>query len=120
MPLNNIDNAHETTTTTGTGPFTVLGAVAGCQSLAAVGNGNTFYGKISDSGGGANWLVGLFTYSTTGPTATVTTIYSSSNGGSAVTFGVGTKDVICSLPAEVVTPFAPSLLVSESLLFGGF
>jgi hypothetical protein len=76
-----LDRAQETATANTTVSFTMLGASAGYQSLAGVGNGNTTYYGASD---GTNWEVGIGTYSTTGPTLTRTTILSSSNSGSAV------------------------------------
>jgi hypothetical protein len=68
----------------------------GYQSFAAIGNGNTTYYAATDTAG--NWEVGLGTYSTTGPTLTRTTIYASSNAGSAVTFS-GTVSVFVTYPS---------------------
>lgn len=93
------DRVQETTTTTGTGSVTLLGAVTGFQSFAAIGNGNTTYYTIADQGG-ANWEVGLGTYSTTGPTLARTTVIASSNSGSLVNFTAGTKTVFVTYPAE--------------------
>lgn len=93
------DRVQETTTTTGTGSVTLLGAALGFQSFAAIGNGNTTYYTISDQGG-ANWEVGLGTYSTTGPTLARTTVLASSNSGSLVNFAAGTKSVFVTYPAE--------------------
>ena len=99
MALVILDRAKETTTTTGTGSVTLLGAVTGSQSLAGVGNGNTTYYCIADQSG-ANWEVGVGTYSTTGPTLSRTTVLASSNAGALVTFTAGTKDVFITYPAE--------------------
>ena len=99
MALVVYDRVQETTTTTGTGSVTLLGAVAGFQTFAVVGNGNTTFYCIADQGGGTNWEVGVGTYSTTGPTLTRTTIIASSNSGSAVTFS-GTVNVFVTYPAE--------------------
>jgi hypothetical protein len=99
MALVLLDRALETTTTTGTGSVTLLGASLGYQSFAAVGNGNTTYYTIADLGG-ANWEVGIGTYSTTGPTLARTTVLASSNAGALVDFTAGTKNVFITQPAE--------------------
>ena len=83
MALVLIDRAQETATANTTVSFTLLGANTGYQTLAGVGDTNTTYYGATD---GTNWEVGIGTYSTTGPTLTRTTILSSSNSGSAVTF----------------------------------
>jgi hypothetical protein len=69
----------------------------GYQDFTAIGNTNTtFYGATDASG---NWESGLGTYSSTGPTLTRTTVYASSNSGSAVTFS-GTVNVFCTYPSS--------------------
>jgi hypothetical protein len=98
MALVLADRVKETTTVTGTGPATLLGAATGFQSFAVVGNTNTTYYTIAGQTG-SEWEVGIGTYSTTGPTLTRTTILASSNSGSAVSFSAGTKDVFITYPA---------------------
>jgi hypothetical protein len=98
MALVIANRVQETTTTTGTGTVTLAGAVAGFQSFAVVGNGNTTYYTITS---GTAWEVGIGTYSTTGPTLARTTILSSSAAGAAITL-VGTSTVFSSYPAEKV------------------
>ena len=98
MSLIIADRVKETTSVTGTGPATLLGAVTGFQSFSVVGNTNVTYYCIADQTG-PNWEVGIGTYSTTGPTLTRTTILSSSNAGAAVTFTSGTKDIFVTYPA---------------------
>jgi len=93
------DRVRETSTTIGTGNFTLAGAVTGYQTFdAALDTGDTTYYTIADQSG-ANWEVGIGTF-TSPSTLARTTILSSSNGGSAVTFTSGTKDVFISLPAS--------------------
>ena len=89
------DRVQETATANTTVSFTLTGAIASYQSFSAIGNTNTTYYGATD---GTNWEVGLGTYSTTGPTLTRTTILSSSNSGSAVTFS-GAVTVWCDYPA---------------------
>ena len=92
------DRVKETTTVVGTGTMTLLGAVAGFQSFATVGNGNTCTYEIDD---GTNWEVGIGTYTSSGTTLSRTTILSSSTG-SAISFGAGTKSVFLTLSGTKV------------------
>jgi hypothetical protein len=93
------DRVQETATANTTVSFTLLGAVTGYQAFSVVGNTNTTYYSATDSTGA--WEVGLGTYSTSGPTLTRTTILSSSNSGSAVTFS-GTVNVFLTYPSSRV------------------
>jgi len=93
------DRVKETSTTAGTGTLTLAGAVAGFQSFAAVGNGNTTYYAIADSITGA-WEVGIGTYTSSGTTLARTTVLASSNAGSLVSFSAGTKDIFVTYPSE--------------------
>ena len=93
------DRVKETTTTTGTGTLTLAGASSGFQSFFAVGDGNTTYYAIVDVAAG-DWEVGLGTYTFSGTTLSRDTILESSNAGSAVNFGAGSKDVFVTYPAE--------------------
>ena len=99
MPLVIRDRVKETTTTTGTGTITLAGAVSGFQSFSAIGNGNSTYYVISDPATGA-WEVGIGTYTSSGTTLSRTTVLSSSNAGSLVTFAAGIKDVFVSYPSS--------------------
>ena len=97
MPLVVKDRVKETTTTTGTGTLTLAGAMTGFQSFSVIGNGNTTYYTITD---GTNWEVGIGTYTSSGTTLSRDTILESSNSGSAVNWGAGTKEVFVTYPAE--------------------
>jgi hypothetical protein len=98
MPLNVADRVRDTTTTTGTGTITLSGtSPTGYQTFSAVGNGNTTYYTIN---AGAQWEVGIGTYSGAGPTLSRDTVLASSNSGSLVDFAAGTKDVFCDYPAS--------------------
>lgn len=99
MALVLADRVKDTTTSAGTGTITLDNAPpAGFQSFAAIGNGNTTYYTIA---GGAEWEVGIGTYSSTGPTLSRDTVLSSSAGGTTkVTFSAGAKDVFVTLPSE--------------------
>jgi hypothetical protein len=93
------DRVKETSTTTGTGTFTLAGAATGFQSFSAIGNGNTTFYTIALVGG-SEWEVGIGTYTSSGTTLSRDTILSSSNSGSAVNFSAGTKDVFVTYPSE--------------------
>lgn len=84
MALVLANRVQESATANTTVSFTLTGAVAGFQTFAVIGDTNTTYYSATDTSG--NWEVGLGTYSTSGPTLTRTTIYASSNSGSAETF----------------------------------
>ena len=93
------DRVKETTTTTGTGTVTLLGASTGYQSFSAIGNSNTTYYTIA-SQTGSEWEVGIGTYTSSGTTLSRTTVLSSSNSGSLVNFSAGTKDVFVTQPSS--------------------
>ena len=94
------DRTADTTTTVGTSPFVVSGtAPVGSQTFSAVMSvGDTFYYSAQHQTLN-EWEVGLGTYSSAN-TLTRTTIYSSSNAGSAVNFSAGTKDVFITMAAS--------------------
>jgi len=116
------DRVKETSTTTGTGTFDLAGAASGFQTfVAGIATGNTTYYAIFNQGT-TEWEVGTGTVTDATPdTLSRTTIYASSNSGSAVDFASGTKDVFCTLPASKTvfgkqegTDFVDSLLVGHS------
>jgi hypothetical protein len=113
------DRVQETSTTTGTGTFTLAGAVSGFQSFSVIGNANTTYYAIV---GGTEWEVGLGTYTLSGTLLSRDTILESSNGGTAVNFSAGTKNVFVTYPAEEAVyqdatgaAFAPQFAASNGL-----
>jgi len=93
------DRVKETTTTTGTGTVTLAGAAAGFQSFVVIGDGNQTFYAIVDATSGA-WEVGVGTYTSSGTTLSRTTVVSSSNAGSLVNFGAGSKDVFVTYPSS--------------------
>ena len=96
MALVLANRVQETATPNTTVSFTLTGAVSGFQTFAVIGNTNTTYYSATDSSG--NWEVGEGTYSTSGPTLARTTVYASSNSGSAVTFP-GSVNVFVTYPS---------------------
>ena len=100
MALVVADRVQETTTTTGTGTYTLAGAKDGFQSFAAVGNSNTTYYACTD---GTDYEVGIGTYTLSSTTLARTTIIESSNSDAAVNWGAGSKDIFVTLPASKAT-----------------
>jgi hypothetical protein len=98
MALVRYDLVQEQTSTGGTGTFTLAGATAGHRSFSVIGNGNTchYFARGSTF---SEWEVGVGTYTASGTTLARTTILSSSNNGSAVSF-TGTATVSNVLPAS--------------------
>jgi hypothetical protein len=93
------DRVKETTTTTGTGTVTLAGAAAGFQSFVVIGDGNqTFYAIVDATSG--DWEVGVGAYTASGTTLSRATVVSSSNAGSLVNFGAGSKDVFVTYPSS--------------------
>ena len=94
------DRVKETSTTTGTGNFSLAGAETGFESfVSGVGNSNNTYYAISHDGTN-EWEVGIGTVTSGSPdTLSRDTIISSSNSDAAVNFTAGTKTVFCTLPA---------------------
>jgi hypothetical protein len=114
------DRVRENSVTSGTGTFTLTGAVNGFQTFSsAIGNGNTTYYAITESGT-SNFEVGLGTVGA--GTLTRDTVLESSNSGSLVNFGSAAKDVFCTYPAEratyqdsTLTAYAPAMASSNGL-----
>lgn len=93
------DRVRVTTASTGTGPITLGAAVNAFQSFSVIGDGNTTYYTIVDSTAG-DFEVGIGTFTASGTTLSRDTILESSNGGAAVNFIAGIKDVFVTYPAE--------------------
>lgn len=91
------DRVKETSTTTGTGTYTLAGAVSGFETFGEVGDGNTTYYACTD---GTDFEVGIGTYTASGTTLARTTILQSSNSDNAVNWTAGTRTLFCTLPAE--------------------
>lgn len=98
MPTITMANrVFETSTTTGTGTISLLGAPAGFQTfVAGIGNGLFCYYCIED---GVNWEVGTGQVTDGTPDTLSRTVDKSSNGNAAVNWGAGTRNVFCTFPA---------------------
>ena len=91
------DRVKESSTTTGTGTYTLEGAEAGFQTFSAIGDGNTTYYAATD---GTYWEVGIGTYTASGTTLARTTILSSSNSNNAVSWTAGEKLIFVTQPSS--------------------
>ena len=95
------DRVKESSTTSGTGTLNLAGVVTGFEGfVAGIGDTNTTYYAIFEQGT-SNWEVGVGTVTDAATdTLSRTTVISSSNSDSLVTFLGGTLDVFCTLPAS--------------------
>jgi hypothetical protein len=96
------DRVKQNSTSIGTSDFTVSGTLTGFDTFAlGIGGSNTTYYAIVNVGAiPSEWEVGLGTLDVGGTVLTRTTVITSSNSDSVVTFTSGTKDVFCTLPAS--------------------
>ena len=119
MALIVADRVQETTNSTGTGAYTLGGAVPGFQTFASeVSNADTVYYSITDN---VNFEVGLGTYASSGGTITRTTVFTSSNSNNAVNWGVGTKNIFLTYPADkaVIEDASNNVTIGNNLVVGG-
>jgi hypothetical protein len=98
------DRVKETSTSTGTGAFTLAGAMTGFKTFSSVcANSDTVYYAIQGVDGTgsptAEWEVGFGSWGT-GGVLTRTTVYSSSNANALVNFSAGDKQVWIDAPAN--------------------
>ena len=95
MALIQADRVKESSSTTGTGNFTLGGAATGFRTFAdGVGVSNTCYYVITDD---SSYEVGLGTLNASATLAR-TTVITSSNSNSAVDWGAGSKNVFTTYP----------------------
>ena len=93
------DRVRETSTSTGTGPVALNGAVQAFQDFTVIGDGNTTYYTIVDAQTG-DWEVGIGTYTLATTTLSRDTVLESSNANNLVNFAANVKDVFVTYPAE--------------------
>lgn len=106
------DRVQESFTTTGTGTISLSGAVVGYQAFGAVMvTGDVCSYAATD---GTSWEVGTGTYGSSGDTLARTVILASSNSGSAVNWGAGTKNIWLDAPAAAFAPPAIDILTVGS------
>lgn len=114
MPKQRADGVLETSITTGTGSYALLGGVAGYRAMSAIpsiADGDTLevYVEGVDGSGvpdGSGYEHGVYTWRT-GNTLERTRIKSSSNGGAAVAWSSGTRRIGLTLLASEYNPGVP-------------
>ena len=114
------DRVQETSTTTGTGTLNLDGAVTYKQGfVAGIGTGKIcFYAIVHRTA--SEWEIGYGTITDASPdTLSRTTIISSSNGGSAVNFSAGTKDVFATIPKNHLDYIGGSGIARGDILYRG-
>ena len=112
------DRVKETTTTTGTGTYTLAGAENGFEAFSSIGNSNTTYYCCTD---GVDFEVGIGTYTLSGTTLARTTILQSSNSDAAVNWTDGTRIIFCTQPAEkaVFLDSSGNMPITNNATIGG-
>ena len=106
MPYVFKDRVKASTTTTGTGTYTIGTAATGYQNFSVIGNGNQTYYCATD---GTNWEVGIGTYTASGTTLSRDQVLESSNSNNAVNWGSGSKDIFVTYPAEATEGVIPNM-----------
>lgn len=105
MALERADRIVETTTTTGTGTYSLAGAKTGFESFATrITSGATVEYCCTD---GVNWETGIGTFTDSSPdTIARTTVLRSSNSDAAVDWGSGSRNIYIT---GLATAFVPGL-----------
>jgi len=98
MALEIHDRVKETTTTTGTGTYTLAGAVTGFETFTAnLDNSDTTYYCCTDN---TDFEIGIGTFTSSGTTLARTTVLASSNSNNAVNWSSGTRTIFMTYPAD--------------------
>lgn len=107
------DRIKETSTTTGTGNFTLAGAVTqfrAFSSVYSVGDEMVPYAIIGQTG--SEWEVGYGTYSAAN-TLRRDTVIASSNSNALVNFSAGTKDVFVTIHGVDANPLGRTQMAAR-------
>lgn len=116
MAIINADRVRENTTTQGTNPMVLLGAVRNFRTfLQGVGSGNQCYYAITHQTLDEFEVgLGTFTLAAGIPTLARDTIYASSNGNALVSFSAGTKQVAVVYPGIQIDTIASNVGVAAA------
>lgn len=118
-----LDRVQETSTTTGTGTYSLAGAVTGFQAFAGLGDGHAchYCAYEADANGvpTSGWEVGIGTYASGGNTLSRDQILASSNANAAVNWGAGTRRLFLTQPASAIADMAAAAEAAKHSLSGG-
>jgi hypothetical protein len=118
-----VDRVLEVSSTTGSGPYELEGAITGYQTFAAVGDGNScFYCAIDVDESGVpsgDWEVGLGTYTASGTTLSRDSIQASSNAGDPVDWPSGSRRIFLTIPAAYLAEPNFATQITTPIVFGG-
>ena len=122
MAVTFVDRVKETSTTTGTGAFTLAGAVTGYQAFSAsfgVGERAHYCIEAVDGSGvpSGQWEIGTGTYSATNTLTRSANPYTSAGWGSPLNFSAGTKNVFVTVPALAAQHLAGVTNSSEETFY---
>jgi len=108
------ERVKETTATTGTGTFTLAGAVLGFESFSTVfvDQAQVYYSAFDSLG---NWEVGQGTFSTGANTLSRDTVIRSSNAGALVNFPGPSTTVFNTAPNRSITKTSPNNVPQASI-----
>lgn len=99
------DMIKETSTTTGTGTYSLAGAVTGYRTfVAGIGNNNKCYYKVTD---GVDWEINLGQVVSGSPDTISRIRLLKSSTGSAINWGAGTRTLYVVPAAEAIKDAAP-------------
>ena len=108
------DRVYESSTSTGTGNFTLAGALTGYQTFSTAFSTNNAYYCIVNRTVPSEWEIGIFTVSTTTLARSAGNVLSGSAGaGTLVTFSAGVKDVFNTLPASMTVAKSGDTLTGQ-------
>ena len=99
--MNYADRVKETTTATSMATIALAGAAGGFRSFASALSVGTTGVPVCIADAAGNWEISSITITSAG-LLTRESVLASSNGGAAVVFPAGTKDVFCTMPASAI------------------
>jgi hypothetical protein len=100
------NRVRATTSTTGTGAYSLGAATPGFLSFSVIGDNNQTYYSITND---TDWETGLGTFTEFGSVLSRDQIFASSNSGNLVNWGAGNKQIFVPFPAEATQGSTPNV-----------